>query len=222
VDAVTPELETVLAAAEARGYEVIRNGQEPRATCPAHDDQHPSLRLKDGKFAVLAWCDVCQRKDIAERAADAFGVPLAEWFYDKPRKVRVEPVAVYPYRDEGGRLLYEKCRYPSNHQPPFSFRRPGGEPGHGDKFVLYRLPEVKAAGGHGVIYVVEGEKDVEAIERAGGAATCNPLGASKGQSKWRPEFSQWSGPCLADTSELAPLAVLLVVLDRGHGLELRG
>jgi RecA-family ATPase/5S rRNA maturation endonuclease (ribonuclease M5) len=29
------------------------------------------------------------------------------------------------------------------------------------------------------IYIVEGEKDVQAIERAGGVATCNPMGAGK-------------------------------------------
>jgi DNA primase len=34
------------------------------------------------------------------------------------------------------------------------------------------------------VYVAEGEKDVHAIEAAGGVATCNPMGAGK----WRPEY----------------------------------
>ena len=48
--------------------------------------------------------------------------------------------------------------------------------------VLYRLPRVleAAQSGDGV-FVVEGEKDVEALERAGVTATCNPGGAGK----WR-------------------------------------
>ena len=37
-----------------------------------------------------------------------------------------------------------------------------------------------------VIYICEGEKDVEALERAGCAATCNAGGAGK----WRPEYSE--------------------------------
>src|SRR5262249_20840876 len=36
------------------------------------------------------------------------------------------------------------------------------------------------------VYVVEGEKDVETLERAGATATCNPGGAGK----WRREFSE--------------------------------
>ncbi|MBA3726608.1 MAG: AAA family ATPase [Armatimonadetes bacterium] len=36
------------------------------------------------------------------------------------------------------------------------------------------------------MYIAEGEKDVHAIEKAGGVATCNPFGAGK----WRPEFSE--------------------------------
>ena len=34
------------------------------------------------------------------------------------------------------------------------------------------------------VYIVEGEKDVQAVERAGGVATCNPGGAGK----WRAEY----------------------------------
>ena len=43
--------------------------------------------------------------------------------------------------------------------------------------VLYRLPELLAS--EGPVYVVEGEKDVEAMRRHGHVATCNPGGAGK-------------------------------------------
>jgi hypothetical protein len=36
-----------------------------------------------------------------------------------------------------------------------------------------------------VVYIAEGEKDVDALEAAGVVATCNPFGAGK----WRPEYS---------------------------------
>ena len=39
-----------------------------------------------------------------------------------------------------------------------------------------------------MICVVEGEKDVHALEKLGKVATCNPGGAGTG--KWRPEFSE--------------------------------
>jgi hypothetical protein len=52
--------------------------------------------------------------------------------------------------------------------------------------VLYRLPQVIAAVQAGeTIYIVEGEKDVHAIEAVGGTATCNPMGAGK----WSDEFN---------------------------------
>ena len=53
--------------------------------------------------------------------------------------------------------------------------------------MIYKLPAVIAAAQAGeTVYVVEGEKDVHAIEKAGAVATCNPGGAGK----WRPEYSE--------------------------------
>ena len=57
---------------------------------------------------------------------------------------------------------------------------------NGTRRVLYSLPRVIEAVAAGrTIYVVEGEKDVHAIERAGEVATCNPGGAGK----WREDYS---------------------------------
>jgi hypothetical protein len=57
----------------------------------------------------------------------------------------------------------------------------------GVRRVLYRLPEVVAAIPAGdTVYIVEGEKDVEAVRNAGCVATCNPGGAGK----WRPEYAE--------------------------------
>ena len=54
---------------------------------------------------------------------------------------------------------------------------------------LYRLPKVIQAIREGrPVYVVEGEKDVETMERLGFTATCNPGGASK--DKWRPGHTE--------------------------------
>lgn len=53
--------------------------------------------------------------------------------------------------------------------------------------VLYHLPDVLAAAERGdTVYVVEGEKDVEALRAQGLVATCCPMGAGK----WSDEFSE--------------------------------
>lgn len=47
-----------------------------------------------------------------------------------------------------------------------------------DRTLIYHLPEVlQAVKDSATIFVVEGEKDVEALRRAGQVATCNPMGA---------------------------------------------
>lgn len=97
-------------------------------------------------------------------------------------------VEAYDYLGPDGALLYQVVRY-----EPKSFRQrqPDGNGGwtwsmDGVERVLYRLRKILAADSGRVVYVVEGEKDVHAIESAGLLATCNPGGAGK----WRPEFSE--------------------------------
>ena len=97
--------------------------------------------------------------------------------------------ATYDYKDEGGRLLYQVVRFAHKQ---FRQRRPDPDvPGEwiwklGDvRRVLYRLPELIAAMAERpgeCVYVVEGEKDVDALWRAGAIATCNPHGAGKWKS----------------------------------------
>jgi hypothetical protein len=97
-------------------------------------------------------------------------------------------VETYDYTDEAGELLFQVCRYEPK---DFRQRRPDGKGGWtwrlGDvRRVLYHLPRVLDAVKSGeMVYVVEGEKDVETLERLGIVATCNAGGAGK----WRAEYS---------------------------------
>lgn len=90
--------------------------------------------------------------------------------------------AVYDYCDEAGALLFQVIRKTGKR---FLQRRPvaGGWEWKtaGMQMVLYRLPELIAArnGEDPIIFVCEGEKDVEAARRVGLVATCNPRGAGK-------------------------------------------
>ena len=102
----------------------------------------------------------------------------------KPGRV----VATYPYTDEGGVLLFEVLRL-----EPKSFRQRRPDPASPDGWlwklgdvrrVLYRLPEVIKAG---EVFVVEGEKDADALVRLGLIATTNAGGANQ---KWQPDWTE--------------------------------
>jgi hypothetical protein len=107
-------------------------------------------------------------------------------------KLRSRLVATYDYCDEQGRLLFQVCR----HEPKaFSQRRPDGNGGwdssrgcmKGVRRVLYRLPElIEAVESEHVVFVPEGEKDVENLHKLNVASTCNPGGAGK----WLPDYNE--------------------------------
>jgi AAA domain len=94
--------------------------------------------------------------------------------------------ARYDYVDEEGGLLFQVERL-----VPKGFRQrvPDGDGWaynlNGTRRVLFRLPAVRAAiEADDWVFVVEGEKDVETLERLGKVATTSPGGAGK----WRTEY----------------------------------
>lgn len=97
---------------------------------------------------------------------------------------------IYPYKDEKENLVYEMVRFePKKFRP----RRPDGKGGYiwglgNVRRVLYRLPEILKARKDELVFIVEGEKDVESLETLGFLATCNPLGVGGG---WRKEYSEY-------------------------------
>jgi len=89
--------------------------------------------------------------------------------------------AVYDYRDERGALLFQVVRKSGK---KFLQRVPDGAGDwiwklNGVRRVPYRLPELLAADLKAVVYIVEGEKDVDALVKRGFVATCNPGGEGK-------------------------------------------
>lgn len=175
------------------------------AKCPSHDDKQQSLSIDVGADErVLMKCHAgCDTRSIVL----AVGLTMGDLFTpgSKPA-LRVEPsakaqgvetrkrlVKSYDYHDADGRLLFQVCR-----MEPKSFpqRRPteagDWQWGLGDvQPVLYRLPElIESIAADRVIYIVEGEKDVDNLVALGYAATTSPMGAGK----WRDEYA----PLLAD------------------------
>jgi hypothetical protein len=182
---------------------VKRTGEKTwMACCPAHADKNPSLSISEGAAGKILV--KCFAGCASENVAGALGLKMADLMgedaeKDKPAKKagskkRGKIVARYDYKDETGTLIFQVCR-----MEPKSFcqRVPDptstegwawGRSRFGVREVIYRLPDVLAAARAGkAIFVVEGEKDVEAAERLGLTATCNPGGAGK----WRGGFGDW-------------------------------
>lgn len=103
-----------------------------------------------------------------------------------PRRI----VDTYDYLDEGGQPLRQIVRYEPKE---FRQRRPDGRGGwtwnvDGVKQVPYRLPGIsKAIASGNLVFVVEGEKDADALWEIGIPATCNAGGAGK----WSPELNPY-------------------------------
>jgi Toprim-like len=90
----------------------------------------------------------------------------------------------YDYTDENGDLMYQIVRLVPKR---FLQRYPDGQGGwiwkKHKRQVLYRLREVMEAP---IVFVVEGEKDVETLRSHGFVATTNAGGA---EAPWLPEFT---------------------------------
>jgi hypothetical protein len=104
-------------------------------------------------------------------------------------------VGAYDYTDAEGQTLFQVVRF-----EPKTFRQrrrvvkmDGASAGitweynvKGVHRVLYRLPKVIAAN---QVLLVEGEEDVESLEKLGFTATCNPGGACSNSSKWLKNYT---------------------------------
>lgn len=147
----------VLSAAESNGLTVRERDGHAMVQCPAHNDGRPSLSVKEIEGSVLLWCLAgCKTADVVE----ALGLSQSDLF-DVPDGV------VYQY--PGGRLVHRT--------PDKKFIQSGNT---SDKS-LYGADRLRDEGD---IYVVEGEKDVLAIESVGGQAVSAPNGASASPSRY--------------------------------------
>ncbi len=150
--------------------------------CVAHEDANPSLSIADGDAGIVVRCHAgCDQQSVIG-ALKAKGL----WPERKVNGSDRQIVTTYDYADEHGAVLYQVVRY---FPKDFRQRRPDGDGWawsvKGVRLVPYRLPELIAAIGRGeTVYVVEGEKDVEALAKLGLTATTN----SGGAGKWRDEF----------------------------------
>ncbi len=185
----TPEVDLVLS--RLNKVRSISGGWE--ACCPSHSDDKPSLTIGVGREGqVLLHCHsgaACSFTDIC----NALNLkPNDLWpESNKKPKTQLRKEATYVYEDADGTPVMQVIRF-KDEDGNKTFRQQRYENGEwvwgtqNIKKPLYKLPEVlKQISEDGVVYIVEGEKDVQTLERLGKVATCNPGGAGgEGQDKW--------------------------------------
>lgn len=191
---------TDLMALISETVQLKRVGATWKGICPFHPDQNPSLSV-DSEHGL--WhCFGCDLSGNAitwvQRVHGLAPEEAVSWLLaragipdtPKQRPQRREEVAHYDYVDDQGRLLYQVVRFEPK---DFRQRRPDGSGGwawdlHGVDRVLYRLPDVLAAArSGGVVWVVEGEKDADALCRAGVVATTAAGGA---KAPWLAQYTE--------------------------------
>lgn len=170
-------LQTIEDALRQRVDRVTRRADQIVAQCPAHPDKNPSLTVSRGdrQNIVLHCFTGC--------TADAVLAALQlRWSDLSDEPVATEPVT-YLYEDQNGLPLYRVVRTPDKKFWQQRLDMATGEWVNGlgglDR-TLYRLPEVVAGiAERKVIWICEGEKDVDRLRRQGHIATCNSGGAGK-------------------------------------------
>lgn len=140
-------------------------------------------------------------KEPAAVTPEAIVKPLAEYRKKRPSKF----VCNYNYQDESGATIFRVQRRvytDAKGGKTFIQQHPNDKGGWdygvtsaGVERVPFRLPRILAAGAEGKnVIVVEGEKDVIAIEKnLGVVATCNPGGAGKWEPGWGKYFKGVKG-----------------------------
>lgn len=159
---------------------VKRNGGGWSARCPNHDDKRNSLSINeshDGK--VLLTCHAgCE----TEAVLRSVGLEWSDLFPSNGLSTASgKIVAIYNYRDEGQKLLFQVVRFDPK---DFRQRKPDGRGGWcwrlgRTRRVLYRLPELLSADPKHPVFIPEGEKDCDKLAELGAVATCNVGGALK-------------------------------------------
>lgn len=182
------------------------NGYSARCPVPEHNDNHPSLTFTVANNGRWVWMECragCSIDKVCNSLPPGFRslvresgestMPAVKKISDATTNgattKRGTPTKYYEYQLENGDVSYRSVRL----EPKgFYQQRPDGNGGWimgmaGVTPTIYHLPEVLAAAKAGeIIYVAEGEKDVDALRELGVVATCN----SGGAQKFRDEFGK--------------------------------
>jgi hypothetical protein len=142
------------------------NGRGFQACCPTHDDRNPSLSVNPGRAGnVVMYCHAgCDNRDIMA----ALGLEMSALF-DEP-KLKGAYSSTRTYRYPGGRIVE---RRPIKGQPRKKRMWQAGD--KDTDRTLYGADQV--TDNVALVFVVEGERDVEVLQAIGAVAVTPPMGA---------------------------------------------
>jgi len=157
------------------------------ACCPAHDDKKPSLSISESNGKILLHCQAgCD----TQRVVEAIGIQMKD-LYIQERSGGWELLRDHLYHDEAGSVIAKKELYlkPDGSKTGVWLRLRNGKYEKGLKGLdipLYNLPAL--VGSAGAVYIAEGEKDADTLNRMGFTATTSPNGAG---SKWKVTYNKY-------------------------------
>jgi len=171
---MTAYLDVIEQRLHQAGKRLQRRHDSIQAQCPAHEDRNPSLTVSLGERQDIVLH--CHAGCSPAAVLDALNLTWKDISTPQEQQRHVH----YLYHDQHGKPLFRVVRTADK---KFWQQRltPNGEwvNGLGDTpRHLYRLPEVQAAAAAGKpIFIVEGEKDADRLNRLGVTATTNCGGA---------------------------------------------
>ncbi|WP_240795029.1 AAA family ATPase [Rhodococcus zopfii] len=153
----------------AEAGKVVRSRGEGQAVaqCPAHDDRNPSLSLLKSSASAAVKCHAgCDTSAVM----DALGLHMRDLFDNSVGE---------DYQYPGGRIAHRTY--------DDSGRKKFWQTGNKDDKSLYHADRLADVATGTPVYIVEGEKDVHAVESVGGVAVCSAMGAGKAKNfDWSP------------------------------------
>jgi len=150
--------------------------------CPFHADTVPSFSVYQTEDGFYRWhCFGCKEGgSIIDYEMRENNISQEEAVEKLTKHFGLEPkiVAEYPYTDENNNVLYKVRRIEPGHDFPVDRKM------NDVRRVLYHLSKMLEAKD---VWVVEGEKDVETLEKLEFVATT----WMSGKGNWRPEYAKF-------------------------------
>lgn len=173
--------------ANITGFKPYKSGKVYLALCPAHEDNLCSLAVRNSNTGrLLMTCFAgCRFVDIYRTLKANVPNPRPKVDFKPVPFWERDIVATYTYTDQYGKPLYQKLRFEPKsfavrhwNKNRFRWGLGGIEP------VLYNLPAVIESD---IVFIVEGEKNADAVISTGLVATCNHNGATR----WNDSFNEF-------------------------------
>lgn len=169
-----------------------------KTLCCFHEERHESLYYYEKTESYICYGADCRRHGVSYEKYLRYAKNLEPY---KLTEKLGEPVASYAYRDEEGKLLYQKFRFEKRNdngeiEKTYRLWRPDSKGNiirniQGVRRIIYNLNLINDSGDK-IIFLLEGEKDCDNLTtKFGVLATTSDIGAGRGLKKWRPEYYEF-------------------------------